>query len=352
MKRLISTLLLLLTANIVYSYDFHLDLKTNSVKDYTCVLQYDDTQKNLSFDKGFSQTLIKKEVNNKLSLVCTTPITIIKLNLYNDNRELIYSEQTGNKKSYQYLNHISKVDVEFEDDNNCSIKTDSKVETYELNKDTDLELDFIKVFSMSCDSSLEGSTLRVYDDTNYNLKYKVFEKNQKSFTVDLDKPVINYNTKVELYLRPYDSKDKFKCVTSNNGKRVEFTNTDHKLMMYKSFYSTGQFKLDCDYKFKQIQLFSLDSYFDKDINEFEYFNVSNINEQVNKSVKKVIKKVIPKPNPVKKVEVKTPTPVIKEEVINVTQKIDDNKLRIIFTNHTKQFCYSDNVNYFMDGFLK
>ena len=34
---------------------------------YTVRAMKDDTQKNLSFDKGFSQTLIKKEVNNKLT---------------------------------------------------------------------------------------------------------------------------------------------------------------------------------------------------------------------------------------------------------------------------------------------
>ncbi len=337
--------------NVVHGYDFHLDLKTNSVKDYTCVLQYDDIQKNLSFDKGFSHTIIKKKVNDNLSLVCSTPITIINFNLY-ENRELIYTEHLVNKKSYSYYNDISKVDIEFEQSNNCSIKTGAKTEIYELNKGTDLDLDFIKFFSMSCNSSLEGSTLRVYDDKNYNIKYKVFEENEKKFTIDLDKPVINYNTKVELYLRPYDSKDKFKCITSSNGDKVEFTNTDKKLIMYKSFYSSGNFKLDCDYKFKQIQLFSVDSQYNKDLSEFQYFNVSNINTQVNNSIKKVIKKVIPKPKKVKKVEVKIPKPVIKKKVINVTVNVSDNKLREIFTNHSKQICKIDNVNHFMGGFFK
>lgn len=316
MKRIITTiLLLLLTANIVYSYDFQLDLRTNSVKDYTCVLQYDDTQKNLSFDKGFSQELIKKEVNDNISLVCSVPITIIKLNLYNDNRELIYTEQVVNKKSYQYQNHISTVELEIEEDNMCNIKTDSKVEEYELNKGTDLDIDFIKVFSISCNSSLEGSTLRLYDDTSYNLKYKVFEENQKSFTIDLDKPIINYKNKVELYLRPYDRKDNFKCTTSNNGDKVEFTNTEKILMLYKTFYSINNFKLDCDYKFKQVQLFAIDSYFNKDISEFEYYNVSTINTQLNITIKKVIEKVV------EKVKIDTPKPVIKTNVVNITKEV-------------------------------
>lgn len=314
MKKLITTLLLLLSIGVIYSYDFRLDLKTNSVKDYTCTLQYDDKQLNLSFDKGFSHKLIKKEVNDNLSLVCSVPITIIRMDIYNNDRELIYTDQVGSKRSYYYKNTISHIQLELKNANTCSIRTDAKVEKFKLNKNTDLDLDIINLYSMSCNSSLEGSTIRLYDDTNYNIKYKVFTKNEKTFTIDLDKPVINYKNKVELYLRPYDSKDEFKCATFNNDDKVEFTNTDKKLMLYKTFYSTDNFKLNCDYKFKQIQLFALDSYFDKDISEFDYYNVSTINTQLNVTIKKVIKKVI------QKVKVKTPKPEIKTNIVNITKE--------------------------------
>ncbi len=297
-------LLFIFNISIINGYQFDIDIKSNKIT--SCILNYDESiNKNLSF-KANKLRSYNYNFDSNVNLNCNVTLNYVKYNIINDDNNIIYTETIKNQKSFDFDLNISKIELNLFNENTCTIRTDKYKEEITFEEDSSVEYEFLNIFSLSCDKNLTQSTLRLYDESNYNKYYRLFTEKYKSFTLDLDKEVINYNNEIEVIFQLYDRTDKFSCKIDSYGKTLTFKDTKNSIIAITEVYVDSEFNMDCNYNFKKIDLYVSDHYIGKQFKEFSYSNVSDIIVPIDSFDIEAYNKVNRKPEP---------KPVIKKAIV-------------------------------------
>ena len=169
--------LLALNISVINAYEFDIDIKTNKMA--TCVLNYDETiNKNLTI-KAKKLKSYNYDFTQNVNLNCNTTLNYVKYKIINDDNNIVYSKTIKNTKSFNFDLNISKVELNMFNENICTIRTDAYKEEITFYEDSSAEYEFLNIFSLSCDKNLTLSTLRMYDDKDFNRYYRIFTEKYK-----------------------------------------------------------------------------------------------------------------------------------------------------------------------------
>lgn len=291
-----------------FSYKLELTKTLQKDQEYHCDLSVDNDLDDFEVERyGHYVKRIDDDIENNLSLKCSTSFDVIKLKIYNKNK-LVDTQTLTKKNNINYKLNYYELDIDIKDKyNDCTLNYDGIVKDYRIKQEKDIKKHFFKTFSVICLNETELIEIKVSNRQGKEIFYD-FQANTNKMSYNAEKSISkDYSTSIYIY---DEFQEKNSCILTLDGESKITKRFDSNVRLKDRFFESKVGKtinLICLNNINKILLFIDDRKWEKEIYRNEYNNTKSI--KIN--IKDVINSIEDSKEEPKEIKI----PIIKKTII-------------------------------------